>query len=97
MKEHEAEFRFYEELNDFLPLLHRKNTVCYAFNGHPGIKDSIEALGVPHTEVDLIVLTGGGSALFAPVVAELFDQAPLHIPADPVGANARGYFYYGGR
>ena len=50
-----------------------------------------------HTEVDLIVLTGGGSALFAPLVQELFDQVPLHVPADPVGANARGYFYYGGR
>ncbi len=56
MKEHQAEFRFYEELNDFLPLHRRKKTVHHAFNGHPGIKDSIEALGVPHTEVDLIVV-----------------------------------------
>ncbi|MCF7990918.1 MAG: ParM/StbA family protein [Thiohalocapsa sp.] len=50
-----------------------------------------------HTEVDLILLTGGGSALFAPLVRTLFDRVPLHVPADPVGANARGYFYYGGR
>jgi plasmid segregation protein ParM len=50
-----------------------------------------------HTEVDLILLTGGGSALFAPLVGALFGPVPLHIPADPVGANARGYFYYGGR
>jgi hypothetical protein len=47
--------------------------------------------------VDLILLTGGGSALFLPLVRELFDKVPLHVPADPVGANARGYFYYGGR
>lgn len=58
MKEHEAAFRFYEELNDFLPRYHRKKTVSYRFNGHPGIKDSIEALGIPHTEVDLIVVNG---------------------------------------
>jgi hypothetical protein len=47
--------------------------------------------------VDLIVLTGGGSALFAPLVHELFSPVPLHVPTDAVGANARGYFYYGGR
>lgn len=56
MREHEAAFRFYEELNDFLPLHRRKKTIPYAFSGHPGIKDAIEALGVPHTEVDLIVV-----------------------------------------
>jgi len=50
-----------------------------------------------HTEVDLILLTGGGSALFAPLVHELFSPVPLHVPTDAVGANARGYFYYGGR
>ncbi len=59
MKEHTAEVRFYEELNDFLPLRQRKEPICYAFNGHPGIKDAIESLGVPHTEVDLIVVNGG--------------------------------------
>ena len=30
----------------------------YRFDGHPGIKDPIEALGVPHSEVDLIVVNG---------------------------------------
>jgi uncharacterized protein len=30
----------------------------YTFDGHPGIKDPIEAVGVPHTEVDLIVVNG---------------------------------------
>ena len=56
--EHAAEFRFYEELNDFLPPEQRKKTVPYRFDGHPGIKDPIEALGVPHVEVDLIVVNG---------------------------------------
>ncbi len=54
--EHAASFRFYEELNDFLTPEQRKKTLRYKFNGHPGIKDPIEAFGVPHTEVDLIIV-----------------------------------------
>ena len=42
-----AEFRFYEELNDFLRPEQRYQTVPYRFDGQPGIKDPIEALGVP--------------------------------------------------
>lgn len=57
-KAYSACFRFYEELNDFLPRHRRKQENRYAFNGHPAIKDSIEAQGVPHTEVDLIVVNG---------------------------------------
>lgn len=55
---HAAEFRFYGELNDFLRPERRHQTVRYAFDGHPGIKDPIEALGVPHVEVDLILVNG---------------------------------------
>ena len=58
MERHRAEFRFYEELNDFLPGNRRKQTIAYVFHGHPGVKDAIEALGVPHSEVDLIVVNG---------------------------------------
>jgi uncharacterized protein with PIN domain len=53
-----ASFRFYEELNDFLPPGKRKKVFDYPFNGNPAIKDPIEALGVPHTEVDLIIVNG---------------------------------------
>jgi uncharacterized protein with PIN domain len=56
--EHTAEFRFYEELNDFLPQEQRKQTLPYRFNGNPGIKDPIEVLGIPHAEVDLIIVNG---------------------------------------
>lgn len=55
---HEATFRFYEELNDFLPEEKRRRDSSYRFRGHPSVKDSIEAIGVPHTEVDLIVVSG---------------------------------------
>ncbi len=54
----EAQFRFYAQLNDFMPLHRRQRDVTYAFQGAPPVKDAIEALGVPHTEVDLIVSQG---------------------------------------
>ncbi|MGR9101113.1 MAG: Mut7-C RNAse domain-containing protein [Gammaproteobacteria bacterium] len=57
-RRHRAEFRFYEELNDFLPAASRKKTLDYCFDGHPGVKDPIEVFGVPHTEVDLILANG---------------------------------------
>jgi len=53
-----AHFRFYEELNDFLPTDKKKRLFPYSFSGTPSIKDAIEALGVPHTEVDLILVNG---------------------------------------
>ena len=51
-----AYFRFYEELNDFLPQEKRKKLFLYEFNGTPSIKDAVEAIGVPHVEVDLILV-----------------------------------------
>ncbi len=56
--QNQAYFRFYEELNDFLPLEQQKQSFAYDFNGTPSVKDAIEALGVPHTEVDLILING---------------------------------------
>ena len=53
-----AHFRFYEELNDFLPPGQQKQTVTYSFEGNPGIKDPIEALGIPHPEIELIIVDG---------------------------------------
>lgn len=51
-----ASFRFYEELNEFLPSGKKKKHFPYAFSGNPSVKDAIEALGVPHVEVDLILV-----------------------------------------
>ncbi|WP_147651430.1 Mut7-C RNAse domain-containing protein [Vulcaniibacterium gelatinicum] len=53
-----CEFRFYEELNDFLPPECRRRGFIHAFDGTPAVKDRIESLGVPHTEVDLILVDG---------------------------------------
>ncbi len=55
---HQACFRFYAELNDFLPPDRRKVAFVRRFKDSGSIKDAIEALGVPHTEVDLIVVNG---------------------------------------
>ena len=51
-----AFFRFYEELNDFLPSDKKKKLFSYSFTGNPSIKDAIEALGIPHVEVDMILV-----------------------------------------
>jgi uncharacterized protein with PIN domain len=51
-----AQFQFYGELNDFLKDCYKNLPIQYEFDGKPSIKDSIEALGVPHTEVDLILV-----------------------------------------
>lgn len=64
-----ATFRFYEELNDFLarPLRSRAFSCVCARNATT--KHMIEALGVPHTEVELI-LVNGESAGFDRVLAD---------------------------
>ncbi len=53
-----SKFKFHEELNDFLPADKQNKFFSNPFNGSPSIKDPIEAIGVPHTEVDLIVVNG---------------------------------------
>lgn len=53
-----ASFRFYEELNDYLPSARWKTEFEYAFGRGAAIGDVVEALGVPHTEIDLILVDG---------------------------------------
>ncbi|HAZ27421.1 TPA: twitching motility protein PilT [Candidatus Acetothermia bacterium] len=53
-----AQFRFYGELNDFLSIGWRQRTIPHEFQGAPAVKDAIEALGVPHVEVELVLLNG---------------------------------------
>ena len=58
MEASEATFRFYAELNDFLRPEQRKAEILYRFHVSPTVKDAIESLGVPHVEVDLILVNG---------------------------------------
>lgn len=55
-QERTASFHFHGALNDFLPKRRRGSAILYIFRGAPAIKDSIEALGVPHPEVDVILV-----------------------------------------
>ncbi|MCW7538763.1 Mut7-C ubiquitin/RNAse domain-containing protein [Aquabacterium sp. A7-Y] len=53
-----SDFRFYAELNDFLPLPRRGRSFTHAVAPHESLKHAIESLGVPHTEVGLVLLDG---------------------------------------
>ena len=53
-----ATFRFYAELNDLLPWQWRQRDIVHVFREPASIKDRIEALGVPHTEVEFIQVNG---------------------------------------
>ena len=53
-----ATFRFYEELNDFLPPARRKRSFDSPCAQGATTKHMIEALGVPHTEVELVLVNG---------------------------------------
>ena len=87
MKANSATFRFYAELNDFLPSDLRGRGIEYRFADSPGIKDPVEAQGVPHAEVELIVVNGEsvgfeyrlrhGDRVAVYPVFEAFDVAPL--------------------
>lgn len=54
----QATFRFYEELNDFLPIEKRKRDFQAFFRPNSTVKDVIVSMGVPHDEVDLILVNG---------------------------------------
>jgi len=90
-----AKFRFYAELNDFLPYKQRFEDVKIAFCGRQTVKHLIESIGVPHTEVDL-VLVNGKSFDFSYLVKnkdrisvypvfERFDISPInHLRPEPL-------------
>ena len=79
--------RFYEELNDFLAPALRKREFDYACARAASVKNAIEAVGVPHTEVELILVNGesvdfscrlrDGDHVSVYPTFERFDIAPL--------------------
>lgn len=50
--------RFHHELNDFLPVAQQDVTCEHALHKTRSIKDLIESIGVPHPEVDVILVDG---------------------------------------
>lgn len=53
-----ALFRFYEELNDYLPPGERKRDFEVPLDGKETAREIIEKLGVPPVEVDLLLVNG---------------------------------------
>jgi uncharacterized protein with PIN domain len=53
-----ATIRFYAELNDFLLPARRQVSFVHHFHGTPSARDLVESLGVPQTEIDLILVNG---------------------------------------
>lgn len=80
--------RVYAELNDFLPPERRQRDIAYDFVVAPSVKDAVESLGVPHTEIDVILADGqpvgfdhrlvDGEHISVYPVFEAFDVAGLN-------------------
>jgi hypothetical protein len=90
-----AHIRFYAELNDFLPEHRRQREFDHACEGRPAVRDVIGSLGVPHTEVDVILVNGvsvgfdhrieAGDRVAVYPVFESFDVAPVqHLRPAPL-------------
>ena len=62
-----ATFRFYEELNRFLPAGRRKRDIDLEFDHIAPVRHWIESFGVPHTEIEIILLNGTSVELEQPV------------------------------
>jgi len=54
--------RCYAELNDFLPARRRQQAFDVRTAAGRSVKDLVESLGVPHTEVDLLLVNGEPAA-----------------------------------
>ena len=90
-----ATFRFYEELNDFLAPARRRREFSVPCARAATARHMIEALGVPHTEVELVLLNGEsvgldvllreGDRVAVYPKFETFDVAPLlRVRAQPL-------------
>lgn len=86
-KRRQAQIRCYAELNDFLPEDRRQRDFACSFTGTPSVKDLIESVGVPHTEIDVILIDGrsvdfahrlrGGERVAVYPTFERYDVTPL--------------------
>lgn len=54
----QAKFRCYAELNDFLPSSQRQRDIPVEFEPPAPVRHLMETLGVPHTEVELVLVNG---------------------------------------
>lgn len=76
-----AYFTFYGNLNDFLPKRNKGTRITYSFTSTPAVKDAIEAIGVPHVEVEWVLINGASVQFYTPLHPEnCVDVFPLDLP-----------------
>ena len=81
--------RAYAELNDFVEAESRGRTVRRPFRTHQTVKDVLEAMGIPHTEVDLILVNGDPEDFtHRPTVGDRIAVYPVFEALD-IGSTAR--------
>jgi uncharacterized protein with PIN domain len=51
-----ASFYFHDSLNDFLSSSKKNTNILYHFDDRPTVKHAIETIGIPHPEVDVILV-----------------------------------------
>jgi uncharacterized protein with PIN domain/sulfur carrier protein ThiS len=92
-----ATFRFYEELNDFLTPDQRKCDISLKFEPPAPVGHLVESLGVPHTEIEIILVNGvsvgldkrlqdGDRVSVYPVFESVDVTSQLKIREDPLRA-----------
>ncbi|WP_301120964.1 Mut7-C RNAse domain-containing protein [Mycolicibacterium fortuitum] len=81
--------RAYAELNDFLEADSRGRAVRRPIQSHQTVKDVLEATGIPHTEIDLILVNGDPVGFqHRPAVGDRIAVYPMFEALD-IGATAR--------
>ncbi|OMC32771.1 hypothetical protein A5742_15590 [Mycolicibacterium fortuitum] len=81
--------RAYAELNDFLEADSRDRAVRRPVQSHQTVKDVLEATGIPHTEIDLILVNGDPVRFeHRPAVGDRIAVYPMFEALD-IGATAR--------
>ncbi|MCV7122738.1 Mut7-C RNAse domain-containing protein [Mycobacterium lacus] len=84
-----VDVRAYAELNDFVEPQLRGLTVRRPFRSHQTVKDVLEAMGIPHTEVDLILVNGDPKDFnHRPAVGDRIAAYPMFEALD-VGSTSR--------
>lgn len=74
----EVTFHFHSALTEFLSKENRQAVLHVNFEGHETIKHLIESLGIPHTEVDVILVNGVSvDFTYQPEYADEVDVFPV--------------------
>ena len=90
---HSARFLFFGAVRDFLPAAWRSQAVDHRFLDRPSVKDRIETLGCPHTEVAHIRIGGEFTSLARRLCGgeqvEVYGDGASPPGAAPPALNAR--------